>query len=115
MEKYKVGDIIKCEVSGVEDYGIFTKIDNDYSGLIHISEVAHSFVKDVNDFAKVGDKIFARIIEIDESKMKLSIKDIDYKNTGKINRIIESKSGFKPLKEKLPEWTREKLEEIGEQ
>ena len=36
---YKVGEIIEVEVTGIESYGIFVKADNDYTGLIHISEI----------------------------------------------------------------------------
>ena len=107
-------DIIKCEVTGVNDYGIFVKCDDDYIGLVHISEMSDGFVKDVNSFASVGDYIYCRIIEIDaDSKhLKLSIKHIYYKKDGKIVGVIESRRGFKPLKEQLPIWTEEKIKEL---
>ena len=47
MSKYKMGDIIKCKVSGITNYGFFAKIDKDYVGLCHISEVSNDFVKDI--------------------------------------------------------------------
>ena len=109
-------DIIKCEVTGINDYGIFVKCDGDYSGLVHISEMSDGFVKDVNSYASVGDYIYCRIIEIDDDSkhLKLSIKHLDYKKDGKPIGIIESRRGFKPLKERLPEWMSEKLAEISE-
>ena len=110
---YKLDEVIKCEVTGVNSYGIFVKCDSDYSGLIHISEISDGFVKDVNSFAQVNDFIFCRVIEIDEEnkQLKLSIKHIDYKKDGKQIGIIESRRGFKPLKEQLPLWTEEKIRE----
>ena len=41
---YKVGDIVKGVVSGIEEYGIFVTLENDFSGLIHISEITQGFV-----------------------------------------------------------------------
>ena len=114
MEKYKVGDIVKCKVTGIENYGIFVNIDEIYSGLIHISEITYNFVRNINDYSSVGDFIFARILEIEEDshKMKLSIKDLDYKNSGDLKKILESEKGFSPLKEMLPKWTNDKLKEL---
>ena len=45
MAKYKVGDIIKCSVCGITEYGFFVNIDKEYVGLCHISEVSNDFVK----------------------------------------------------------------------
>lgn len=114
MKKYKIGDIIKCQVTGIENYGIFVNVDVNYSGLIHISEITYNFVRNINDYANIGDFIYCEVIEIDDftRKMKLSIKDLDYKNSGNLKKIVESERGFKPLEEMLPKWTREKVDEL---
>lgn len=113
MKKYKIGDIIKCKVSGIEPYGVFVSVDKNYSGLIHISEVSNEFVRDISDYVKINEEIYCKIIGIDESdkQMKLSIKDIDYANTGIEREHIDTKLGFKKLKENLPIWMDEKLKE----
>lgn len=111
---YKKGDIVKGIVSGIETYGIFVKIDDNYSGLIHISEVSNKFVRDINDFVKIKDVIRVQILEIDDTcnHMNLSIKNIQYKvyNTNKRKKIVETKLGFKTLAYKLPFWIQENLE-----
>ncbi len=112
---YKIGDIVRGKVTGIEDYGIFILLDDDVSGLIHISEISHSFVKSVLDYVQLGDYIFAKVIDIDEEnqKLKLSIKDIDYYNNGKTKHgIKETKSGFNQLHASLDEWINEKVMEI---
>ncbi len=116
MSKYKIGAIIKGQVSGIEQYGVFLSIDAFYSGLIHISEISDGFVKNINDYVQMGDIINAKILEIDENNLqiKLSIKNIDYKSTKQTSKIKESKNGFEPLKEQLEIWTKEKLQEIEE-
>lgn len=116
MKRYKVGEVIKCVVSGVEPYGLFVNIDKNFNGLIHISEVSNEFVRDVNDYVKVGEEIYAKIIEIDgkDHQMKLSIKDIDYANSGIERDSIDNTEGFKSLKDNLPIWMDEKLKEINQ-
>ena len=66
IESYKVGSIIKGQVTGIEKYGIFVNIDPWYDGLIHISEVSRTFVKNIHDYVKIGETIYCQILEIDE-------------------------------------------------
>ena len=112
--EYKIGDIIKGQVSGIEKYGIFINLEGSYSGLIHISEISSGYVKEVKDYVTVGEEIFCKVIEVDSvnKHLKLSIKDINYKTDGSSQKTSELAQGFMPLKEQLPIWTKEKLEEI---
>lgn len=117
MEKYKKGDIVKGTITGIEKYGAFIKIDEEYSGLIHISEISEFFVKDINDYVTLGETIKVQIIEIDEKnkQLKLSIKNIDYRiNKKKKVKIKETKSGFTTLKLLLNDWIESKEKEILE-
>ena len=50
MIPYKKGQIIKGTITGIEKYGAFVSLDEYYTGLIHISEISHGFVRDINDF-----------------------------------------------------------------
>ena len=113
---YEVGNIVKGTVSGITEYGIFLTLDDYYSGLIHISEISDGFVKNVGDYAKIGDVINAKIIEVDPSSnhLKLSIKNMNYNKKGKVKRrkIVETGSGFYALKVKLPVWIEENLKKI---
>lgn len=72
--KYKVGDDVDGEVTGVVDFGAFVKIEDGLEGLVHISEINWSLVEDPRSLFKVGDKIRARIIEIKDGKISLSVK-----------------------------------------
>lgn len=114
MENIKIKDIVKVTVTGVQKYGAFVSSE-EYDGLIHISEISYGFVKNVNDYVKVGDKIYAEVVDIDEedNHLKLSIKDIDYKKDGvRLKRMAETKNGFKPLKDNLEIWINKKIKEI---
>ena len=114
MDKVQIKDIIKVKVTGVQNYGAFVN-NNEYEGLIHISEISYGYVKNVNDYLKIGDIIYAEVVDIDEEDkhLKLSIKDIDYKKDGaRLKRMAETKSGFKPLKDNLDNWINQKIKEI---
>jgi small subunit ribosomal protein S1 len=74
ITKYTVGDDLECEVTGVVDFGIFLKIENGLEGLVHISEIDWSLVDDPRTLYKLGDKVTARVIEIKDGKISLSLK-----------------------------------------
>ena len=117
MAQYKVGKIVKGNITGIEKYGIFVSLDNFYSGLIHISEISNDFVRDTSKFGEVGETIYAKVLEVDEktNHVKLSIKDINYRISKKRNKskIKETGTGFGILFENLDNWIEEKLEEIN--
>ena len=71
---YIVGEAVDGTVTGMVEFGIFIKMDNGAEGLIHKSEIAWGLVEDTKNYAKIGDKISAKIIEIKENKISLSIK-----------------------------------------
>ena len=70
------GEITECTVEQIMPYGAFVRITkNGKKGMIHISELSYSFVKNIGDFLKVNDKIQAKIIRIDErGRIDLSLK-----------------------------------------
>ena len=78
MSKVKVGDIVECVVTGVQTYGAFVLIDNCINGLIHISEISKGYVRNIEDFVRVGDTLFVKVIELDEENLraKVSLKEI---------------------------------------
>lgn len=114
MNSINVGNIVKGQITGVTPYGVFVSLEDDYSGLVHISEVSDKFVKDLPMLFNIGDIINVKILEIDEDKreVKLSIKKIDYKVEESLSRIPETGSGFGLLEKNLEKWTASKLKEI---
>lgn len=110
----KVGDIVKGQVTGVTPYGVFVSLEDDYTGLVHISEVSDKFVRNLTGKFNIGDIINVKIVDIDEDKsqVKLSIKKIDYRVEPSLSRIPESGSGFLMLECNLKKWTDEKINEI---
>ena len=110
----KIGDIVKGQITGLTPYGIFVSLEDDYTGLVHISEVSDKYIKNLLHKFNIGDIINVKVLAIDENKsqVKLSIKKIDYKVEQSLSMIPESGSGFKMLEDSLPIWTAEKFREI---
>ncbi len=74
VDKYNVGDDLDCEIAGIVDFGVFLKIEEGLEGLVHISEIDWGLIEDPRKIFKVGDKVKARIIEIKDGKISLSLK-----------------------------------------
>ena len=109
---YKKGDIIKCQVTGYKDFGIFVKIDQNFTGLIHISEISDNFVKNISDYINLNEFIYAKIIDIDwpNNRLSLSIKNVNYKLDNK-GLLENNDNGFIPLKKELNIWINDKNKE----
>jgi len=76
VSKYKVGDRIKGRVTAVTDFGAFIEFDTKMEGLVHISELAWQRIDDPRDIIKIGQEVEAEIINIENTKIFLSIKKL---------------------------------------
>ncbi len=74
LDSYKVGNVIDGEVSALTSFGAFIKFGEGLEGLVHISEIVWQRIGHPRDVLKVGDKVKAQIIDINKSKIYLSIK-----------------------------------------
>lgn len=97
IKQWKVGDVIDGKVKGIVDFGIFVGFNDDLEGLVHISEISWQQIDNPRKTHKVGDKIKAEIIAIDNGRISLSMKSlkkdpwIEAKNKYKVGKIIEGK------------------------
>lgn len=72
-----VGEVHEGVVTGITKFGAFVELPGGVTGLIHISEVADTYVKDVNDFLKEKQQVKVKVINIgDDGKIGLSIKQL---------------------------------------
>lgn len=71
----EVGAIVEGKVTGITKFGAFVSLPGGRSGLVHISEVAYTYVSEVSEFLTVGQDVKVKIISVDESnRINLSIK-----------------------------------------
>ncbi|MCG7337454.1 S1 domain-containing RNA-binding protein [Sporosarcina sp. ACRSM] len=71
----EVGSKLEGKVTGITNFGAFVELPNGSTGLVHISEVADNYVKDINDHLKVGDMIEVKVMNVGtDGKIGLSIR-----------------------------------------
>lgn len=74
VDKYALGEVVEGEVTGAVDFGVFVRLEEGLEGLVHISEIDWSLVENPRELYKAGDKVKAKIIEVKDGKISLSIK-----------------------------------------
>ena len=73
--EFGVGSVVEGKVTGITKFGAFVALPEGRSGLVHISEIAYSYVNDVKDHLKEGQEVKVKVIGIDENgRINLSIK-----------------------------------------
>ena len=110
--KYEVGQIILGTVTNVKPYALFMEFEDGVTGLLHISEISDSFVRDIEKFGTRGDQMKVKIIAIDENNgfLRVSYKQVPSEemystHTNNSRKVPETNDeDFKMLEEKLPEW-----------
>ncbi len=75
-DSYAVGDVVEGEVTGIVDFGVFVKVAGGLEGLVHISEIDWGLVEDPRAFAKVGDTVRVKVIDVKDGKISLSMKQL---------------------------------------
>ncbi len=78
LSNYKVGDIVEVTIISITPFGAFAQIAPNIDGLIHISDIKDEFITSVKDHLEVGQKVSAKIINIDFEKrrIRLSLKEM---------------------------------------
>ena len=75
----EVGAVVEGTVTGITKFGAFVSLPDGRSGLVHISEIANTYVSDVNEFLKLGDKVKVRVLAVTpDGKINLSIKKVKF-------------------------------------
>lgn len=95
LDSYKIGDVITGEVGALTSFGAFVKFGEGLEGLVHISEIAWQRIDHPKDILKIGDRVRAQIIDLNKSKIYLSIKRLvddpwkTVKDKYKIGQVVE--------------------------
>ena len=71
----EVGQIVEGKITGITNFGVFVDLGDNVSGMVHISEVARSYVTDIREFVKENDTVKMKVLSVgDDGKISLSIK-----------------------------------------
>lgn len=96
----EVGNTMEGVVTGITNFGAFVDLGGGETGLVHISEVADTYVKDVNNYLKINEQVKVKVISIDdEGKIGLSIKQLEDEKMKKKPRVSFEDRLSKFLKE----------------
>ena len=71
--QFNVDSIVEGKISQIKPFGAFVQLDATTRGLVHISQVSHNFVKDINEVISVGDEVKVTILSIEEDGKKISL------------------------------------------
>jgi translation initiation factor 2 subunit 1 len=75
------GELVVGEVDEIEDFGVFVDLDEyeDKRGLVHVSEVASGWIKNIRDHVQPGERVVAKVLDVDEGaqQIDLSLKDVN--------------------------------------
>ena len=94
----EIGEILEGKITSITKFGAFVALDDGRSGMIHISEVFNGFVKDINDFLKLGQIVKVKLCSVDEKgRMAFSLKQVA---SEKEERVAEA---TQPKKRIIPE------------
>ena len=70
-----IGEIVEGKITAVKDYGVFVDMGDGKFGMVHISEIARSYVSEIREFVKEGDTVKVKVLSVsDDGKVSLSIK-----------------------------------------
>lgn len=114
---HKIGDVVTGKIFKVRPFALFVKLEDNSEGLVHISELSDSYVKDIEAFGTIDDEITVKVIQVDGKNgfMRFTYKGVPEEERSTTHQdnhrhmIAADENEFIPLKEKLPEWINEVL------
>lgn len=105
----EIGSRIEGKVTGITQFGAFIELPTGETGLVHISEIADSYVKDVNQFLKVDDMVSVKVINIEKNgKIGLSLKS-DQEKDNKSVVVKQKTKTIKPVRREASQSFDDKL------
>ncbi len=106
----EVGNVLEAKVTGITKFGAFVSLPEGKSGLVHISEIANSYVSDVHEHLEVGQTVKVKILNVSEDgKINLSIKralepqNMEGRGTPQFNRRPSQRENAAPRTQAAPE------------
>lgn len=94
----EVGSIVDGKVSGITNFGAFVQLPEGKTGLVHISEIAEEYVRDIKDHLAENQEIKVKVLSMDNGKISLSIKKaIDPKTASKTASRSTPRGGRPPM------------------
>ena len=127
-EKYKIEQVIDGVVVQIKEYGAFVELEPGLDGLVHISEIAHKRVTNIHDELSIGQKVQAKILDIDKERRRISLSiketiepsimeddDVALKEADEaVEEVLEAAEEVAEAVEDVVEEVAEAVEEVAE-
>ncbi len=117
--KFEIDQLVIGKVTKVKPFALFMEFEGGVEGLLHISEISDSYIRDIEKFGSKGDEIKVKIVSIDETNgfLRVSLKKVPPEeaystHSNNVRKLPDcDKNDFKPLADHLNEWINKTLEE----
>ena len=114
---HQIDELVVGTVTNVKPYALFLQFDDGSQGLLHISEISDSYIRDIEKFGSKGDKLKVKILSVDSSNgfLRVSLKRVPCDQVYSTHSNSKRKApevtneDFKQLEENLPKWIEETL------
>ncbi|MFG6117392.1 S1 domain-containing RNA-binding protein [Halobacillus sp. MO56] len=109
----EVGSKLQGKVTGITNFGAFVELPDGQTGLVHISEVADNYVKDINEHLSEGDKVEVKVINVGkDGKIGLSIKKAK-ENYGRRNNKPQNRKPAESFEQKMNRFLKDSDERLA--
>ena len=88
---FAVGQVVEGKITGITNFGAFVELSPGTTGLVHISEVADVYVKDIKEFVQLNDLVKVKILSMQDGKIGLSIRQAQPKPSRQNTQSFEDK------------------------
>ncbi len=118
---YQIDELIIGKVTGVKPYALFMEFEDGTRGLLHISELSDSYIRDIEAYGKVGDQLKVKVLSVDNANgfLRVSLKKVPeeerYSTHQTSNISTISDVDFSPLAEHLDTWIKDSLEKANKE
>lgn len=113
----EVGNVVEGKVVKTTNFGAFVELTGGHTGLIHISEITHSYVKDVKDFIRENDTVTAKIVAVKpDGKIDLSLKQLEEKPKEEVVQVrtYEKREGGESFERMMKNFLKQSEEKLGD-
>lgn len=114
----EIGSRLEGKVTGITHFGAFVELPNGETGLVHISEIADSYVKDVSTFLKVNDVVTVKVLNVEkDGKIGLSMKKAVIKpasqNVSKEKPVKQPRRNNESFDDKISKYLKDSEERLS--
>jgi len=111
----EVGSIVEGKVTGITNFGAFVQLEDGTTGLVHISEVADAYVKDIKDFLQEDQIVKCKVINVANGKIGLSIRQVNSSGARdfKFSRNRGGGRGSRTFEDKLAKFLKDSDERLA--